>query len=438
MKKKRLSTATIVTGVIAILAAIAMIATLIVKFSAPDEIPDKKYLDYAAASADSALPLMKSNIDTIYYTISEDGKVSFYEYGDGKLAPAEPTGTVSVAPQCSGIRIPATIYYIQRGEEMTGYGLYNPPKTGEPVNLYTYFFFNMRTLPAGYPNEGNTQFLLLMDSDSADLYNPDKTFDESFFIQPFEEDMEKRTDFDRNQFVSQVNRLPGTDGKYWNDFALFTEDTLACASDGNALFFSGRKYTDRAERNRDIYRRNGSSGAVLTTKYTGVDFLYAYQDGAGIHYIRKTDSGFAVYCNDELVCELSGDYSSDYLRDGNFLLDKAGAKIINLLNGAETSLTGSDTANAVVFSVSESGEKCVVGTMEGGDPTRQTLVLGNLTHAAAVTVAGSYLFSAANTGLTFMDEDHYFHNTASTEEGCTYSGRIFSFDEVYSGMQPKK
>lgn len=435
MKEKRVSTATIVTGVIALLAAAALIATLVIKFAFPIREPDRKYLDQALASADSDLPLMQSDIDTVFYTLAADGTVSFYEYAHGALQPIEPTGTVEVAPQCSGIQIPATLYYVQRGEQMTGYGLYNPPATGEAVHLYTYFFFNMRTLPPGYPNEGNTQFLLLMDSDAGDLYQPDKTYDESFFIQPFEEDLAKRTDFDRNQFVSQVNRLPGMDGRYWTDFAVFTEDTLACAANGSALFFSGRKYTDQQERKVDIYRRNRSSGAILTTRYTGVDYLYAYEDGDGIHYIRRTDTGFALYCNEQLILERTGDYSSGYLRDGNFLLDKADAVLINLLNGAQTPLPGADTSGAVLLGVSPGGEKCVIGTMADGDPTRQTLVLGDLQNAAAATVTDSNLFSSANAELSFIDSDRYFHNTPSAAEGATYAGRIFSFNEVFAQAQ---
>ena len=432
MKKKRLSTAAIVTGIVVILAVLALIVTLIIHFSSPGDRKDdpQRYVGHALASADADLPLMQSDIDNIFYTIAQDGQVAFYEYTGGELQAVEPTGTVQVAPQCSGVQIPATLYYIQRGDEMTGYGLYHPDATGSAVTLYTYFFFNMRTLPPGYPDEDNTQFLLLMDSDADDLYNPDKTYDESFFVQPFEQEIDLRTDFDRNQFVSQVNRMPGTDGRYWSDFAVFTEDTLACAEDGRALFFSGRKYTDRAERAVDIYRRNGSSGAVLITRYTDVDYLYAYQDSSGIHYMRQTENGFAVYCEGEVIREFQGNYDTDYLRDGNYLLEKSSGRVYSLLTGQEYTLPGAETAQAVIFAVSPSGKRCIVGTMENGDPNRQSMVFGDLENGTCAVKTDALMFSAANTALCFMDEDTYFHNSASTDSGKTYSGKIFSFADV--------
>ena len=350
----------------------------------------------------------------------------------------KPTGSVQVAPQCSGIQIPATLYYLQRGDEITGYGLYHPEATGSAVTLYTYFFFNMRTLPPGYPDEDNTQFLLLMDSDADDLYNPDKTYDESFFIQPFEADIEKRTDFDRNQFVSQVNRMPGTDGRYWSDFAVFTEDTLACAEDGRALFFSGRKYTDRSERAVDIYRRNGSSGAVLTTKYTGVDYLYAYQDTSGIHYMRRSESGFDLYCDDTIVRSFEGDYSTRYLRSGNYLLDRDTACVYDLLTGRETAFEGADLSEAVLFAVSPSGGRCIVGTMRESDPSQQSLLFGDLESADYTVRSEGLMFSASNAALCFIDENTYFHNTASSGGDATYSGRIFSFDTMSQSAETEE
>lgn len=436
--EKRSAKGKIIAGAIAVLLIVAVAAVIIVKFALPAGKDEGGYRDLSQASADSELPLMQSDISNIFYTMALNGTVTFYEYDGQALNQIEPTGSVAIAPQCSGVQIPATIYYVQRGEEITGYGLYYPPETGEAVLMYTYFFFNVRALPEGFPDDGNTQFLLLMDSDANDLYIQDKTYDESFFFQPFEEEIDKRTDFDRNQFVSQVNRMPGIDGRYWTDFAVFTEDTLAGAKDGYTLFFSGRKYMDQAESHWDIYRRYGSSGDVRTTIYTDTANLYAYEDAnGGIHYMRRTETGFAVYCNGDLIREFTGDYDADYLRDGNYLLDKFSGTVTDLLTGEEHPLTGAETADAVLFRMNPSGDRCIIGTMADGDPSAQTLIFAGLADGTCTVATGAYLFSAANTELDFIDDDIYFHNTVSTTEDYTYAGRIFSFEGVVSSLKEK-
>lgn len=436
--EKRSVKGKIIAGVIATLLIISLVAVGVVKFMRPTETNLDGYLGLAHASIDSELPLMQSDISNIFYTIKLDGTVTFYEYENKELKQIEPTGTVDVAPQCSGVKVPATIYYVQRGEQITGYGLYYPPETGDAVLMYTYFFFDVRALPDGYPDEENTQFLLLMDSDANDLYLQDKTYDESFFFQPFEEEIDKRTDFDHNQFVSQVNRMPSAEGRLWTNFAVFTEDVLAGAKDGCTLFFSGRKYMDQAGERWDIYRRYGSSGDVRTTIYTDVANMYAYEDESGrIYYMRKTETGFSVYCNDKLIREFTGDYTADYLRDGNYLLDKYSGTVINLLTGEEKPLTGADTSDAVLFRMSPNGSRCIIGTMADDNPQEQSLIFADLSSESYADTAGSYLFSAANAELDFIDEDTYFHNTVSTEDGSTYAGRIFGFDSVVSGLKEK-
>lgn len=436
--EKRSTKGKIIAGVVAALLILALIAVVIVKFVRPPQDKLEGYLGLAHASVDSDLPLMQSDISNIFYTIALDGTVTFYEYVNQELKQIKPTGSVAVAPQCSGVKVPATIYYVQRGEQITGYGLYYPPETGDAVLMYTYFFFDVRALPDGYPDEGNTQFLLLMDSDANDLYLQNKTYDESFFFQPFEEEIDKRTDFDHNQFVSQVNRMPSAEGRLWTNFAVFTEDVLTGAKDGCTLFFSGRKYMDQEAGRWDLYRRYGSSGDVRTTIYTDVANMYAYEDESGlIYYMRKTETGFSVYCNDKLIREFIGDYAADYLRDGNYLLDKYSGTVTNLLTGEEKALTGAGTSAAVLFRMSPSGNRCIIGAMTDGDPQEQSLIFADLSSESCTTTTGAHLFSASNAELDFIDEDTYFHNTVSTADGCTYAGRIFNFDSVVSGLKEK-
>lgn len=428
-QKKRASKVGIVTAVILLLAAAAVAAVIFLRPQSTPQSGGQQYLNQTIASVDSATPLMQSDIDNVFYAMATDGTVTFYEYDGQEIKQIELTGTVDIAPMCSGVQIPATIYYIQRGDEITGYGLYNPPETGNAVYIYTYFFFNMRALPDGYPKEDNTQFLLLMDSEKEDLYVQDKTYDESFFVQPFEEDINLRTDPEHNQFVSQVNRMPGTDGRYWTDFAVFTEDVLAGAADGNTLFFSGRHYMSDSDNRIDLYRRYGSSAAVRRTIYTDVANLYAYEDAnGGIHYMKQTDGGFAVYCNDEMIKEFSGDYATGYLRHGNYLLDKARATVTDLLTGEEMAISGADTADASLFRVNPDGEQCIIGITKDENGQDQTMIFADFAAGESASVSGAHLFSVGNTALDFIDADAYYHNTPASGGG--YTGRVFSFDAV--------
>lgn len=427
MQGRTKTRAYIATAATLFIAAVAVIVLMILIRDSGNPTADSIYIETASAGQDSNLPLMQSDIANIFYTIEKDGTVTFYEYKSRSLTKIEPDGTVQVSPQCSGILIPATIYYVQRDGKTTGYGLYSPPGTGEAVSLYTYFFFHMRDLPQGYPTENGTQFLLLMDSESQDLYKQHKTYDESFYFRPGEEDILKRTDFDKDVFTSQVNRYPGKDGRYWSDFAVLTDDVLACAKDKKAIVFSSRQYTQMEEgkRNVDLYVKNGS--ALTRSKYQNISYMYAYENGADIHYMRKTETGFNLYRNDTVLKEFTGDYDTQYLRDGNYLFEESTGSVYNLLTGEAVTFGGAVTENAVLFAVNPSATKCIIGTMANNSAEQQSLIFCDMQTGTSVTRADKLLFSASNACLAFLDDDTYFHNTVSFDANITYCGRIFLF-----------
>ena len=87
---------------------------------------ERSSIDFAATdfselnplSTETDAPLMPTDFDGIFYSLSADGKVSFFEAGaDGFVPYSEEVKTLNVAPELTYNKIPITIYYITKNEK---------------------------------------------------------------------------------------------------------------------------------------------------------------------------------------------------------------------------------------------------------------------------------------------------------------------------------
>ena len=130
-------------------------------------------------SAVSDYPLVKSDIDSIYYCVKPDGKVSFYEYNGSALAPY--TGdveTIDLKPECSYVNIPITVYYIEKDGKTLGYGLFTNAND-DSVELYSYVFAKLIDAPTVYDLQSK---MLLLSTDEKEAYSADKSYCEIFSV----------------------------------------------------------------------------------------------------------------------------------------------------------------------------------------------------------------------------------------------------------------
>ena len=65
-------------------------------------------------------------------------------------------------------------------------------------------------------------------------------------------------------------------------------------------------------------------------------------DANGMHYLRKTEKGFANVINqnnaEKVLTEFDGDYFADYIPDGKWLINKKSLVVTDLMTGATKTL----------------------------------------------------------------------------------------------------
>ncbi len=233
-----------------------------------------------SALVQSDVSYLETNIDGIFYTMTEDGTVTFYSYDStaNSFTETAATGTYDVTVEMSEQSISATVTYYKDGTDIAGYGLYTGSE-GE-YNLYSYAFFRLTNYGADYSSSSDG-CLLLVDTTEDDFYSNDKVYEEPF---AFYYSSQSAT-----RLLSEANRTVGLDGTKRADYSMLN-DVVINASHSQMLFFSGRHYSEDDER-VDLLRSGGSGNNVdnvlLISDVLG--YWIEYTD-EGIKYISVDDS----------------------------------------------------------------------------------------------------------------------------------------------------
>ena len=315
------------------------------------------YTEAFVTNTDVALPLLKTTLPGVYYTMSKEGDVRFYELKNGAPAQISETGSFEVTAACSSQELPAVIHYLDRDGHVYGCGLFTNLLYPD-VMLYDYGFFEVTDLFPGF----NGSRLLLIDVDSSRFYSNDKVFSEAFIL-----------DSDNNArfLLSENQRTVDFSARMKTDYHMFTNGILDQGNSGNVLFFSSRYYIDYAESGKlDIFTSGGSGENVDNVRYVvDVDSLYFWRTDGGLRYFVKTADGFelrsvaAADAEPEVIERFSGDLAADYIVDGVYLFRKSSGEVYNVLTGDASSVnygvfrTG---FKADLFFISPGGRYCVV------------------------------------------------------------------------------
>lgn len=318
------------------------------------------FATYTAAG----LPLLKTDIDGVYYSMDTKGNVEFYKIEASAIEKLEKTGTFDVKAVCSGQTLPATIHYIEKDGKTAGYGLFT--NTDHPeVLLYDYAFFKVTDQFSAYSKKSSR--LLLIDVDKTRFYDEDKIYSESFYL------------YDDNKtehFLNEDQRIVDINARMRTDYKMFTDDILH-QEEKTVLFFSSRFYNDYDYSDKvDIFATGGSGENVDNNRYVQdiavLDFIRA--DGGVYYYVNKENNaetglptGFTLMHYDgkesKEIRSFDGAYDIDYLRDGKYLFNKLTGEITDVLTGEThkfdyTKFTTSFTPD--LFEISDNGKYCVV------------------------------------------------------------------------------
>lgn len=365
----------ILTAVLAVVAIISGVVFFVTSGEKAPEIIEKEPVAYSYEQSEYTMSTnlsvkgangeiyLPTDFDNIYYTADLKGSVKFFEYSGGQMI----ASTLAVKQFKANLaatyeKIPVTVNYIEKDGKACGYGVFTSDMSAD-VDVYSYAFVKLTAKPSGY-GEG---YLLLADFDKDNFYKADKIYSEIYNL-----DLASGK---TSTYVSNNTRLIDKNGSFRQDWTMLTDDFIRNL--GGAKYFISSRYYNESEKGKraDIMElSNAYRPKIIVEDILGLWFV---NDANGMHFLRKTENGFANICNDRVLTEFEGDYFTDYMQSGKYLINKKSLEIIDLLTGEIKTLKDINIASADVFSVSPDGTKAVFAsygkTNENGAPI-QTVI----------------------------------------------------------------
>ncbi len=394
----------IITAVLAVLAIVSGVVFFVSSGDKEPEITEKEPVAYSyeqsaytmsenlsvnGADGEIYLP---TDFENIYYTADLKGSVKFYEYSGGQmLASTLAVKQVKANLAATYETIPVTVNYIEKDGKAFGCGVFTSDMKAD-VDVYSYAFVKLTAKPSGY-GEG---YLLLADFDKNNFYKADKIYSE---IYNFDLASGKAS-----TYVSNNTRLIDKNGSFRQDWTMLTDDFIKNL--GGAKYFISSRYYNESEKGTraDIMElSNAYRPKVVVSDILGIWFV---NDANGMHFLRKTENGFANMCGERVLTEFEGDYFTDYMQSGKYLINKKSLEIIDLLTGEIKTLKDINIASADVFSVSPDGTKAVFAsygkTNENGTPI-QTVIYCTTDNSAQPAVFSEPMLFDESAGFVWVD-----------------------------------
>ncbi len=285
----------------------------------------------------------------LYYTATLDNKIAFYTYSGGIFTPASyEVKTTEVKLNASNQSIPVKISYIDAGGLTVGYGVFTSDMNKD-VKLYEYAFVKIAKKAPGY-GDG---YWLLADFDKNNFYKSEKIYSEVYSYKIGDETV--------STAVSQNTRMIDRNGTYRQDWTMLTDEFISNLGSSN-YFLSSRYYTqdERAKRCDVMEWSSAYRPKIVAKDIIGTWFV---SDKDGIHYLKKDGNGFSsvVKKDDKEKKSIKFDESFDnYLRSGNFVINKKTGTVTNLLTGDKSEAGDIDLNGLKYFSINKDGSKAVL------------------------------------------------------------------------------
>ncbi|MBQ6020176.1 MAG: hypothetical protein IJL26_08360 [Clostridia bacterium] len=340
----------------------------------PVEVDYDAYQAVLKGSVDNAEPIMKTDIDGVYYTMSKKGEVKFYTVDGMTIAQQPESNVFDITVNCTEQKIPAKIHcYTAPDGGITGYGLFTTESSDAEVYIYDYAFFKLTALPDSY--SADDSYLVLVDTTKEDFYSNDKVYEENFRFNV--------KSGETKNVLSTDNRGFDDVGAFRGDYTMLTDDAVRRCGE-NLLFFSSRQYhLYSKDHMMDLYMAGGSGNNRDNNRYVQnlADFWFSFDGDGRVLVLQKNGEGFDLVAYDgrELaVLKSFADGYDAYIRSGDWLLNKKTFEIFNLNDGSVRILKIANanrftpdvfvTDGKTVFlrGVSEGEAAFALGTVDGG------------------------------------------------------------------------
>lgn len=364
---------------------------------------------------------MPSDLDGIYYTATLDGKIDFYEYANGGFVPCTlEKKELSVKIKASYEEIPVRVSYIGRDGDIFGCGVFTSDNDSS-VDVYSYAFVKLTRKPAGY-GDG---WLLLADFNKDDFYNPNKLWSEIYSI-----NLENGK---TSTYVSNNTRLIDKNGAFRSDWTLLTDDFINNL--GSAKYFLSSRYynsDDKGKRADVMVLSNAYRPQIVVSDILGLWFV---NDSNGMHFLKKTDGGFSNIVsdgkNETELAKFEGDYFTDYLQDGKYLINKKTLTVTNLLTGATSTFKAGDIGGASGACVNPDGTRLVIyfnAEKNINNTEVQRIIYASTDDTDAESFAEPLLF-AQSCGFVWLDSSSVMSVRALDGAGATFGSAVYTFNQ---------
>lgn len=363
---------------------------------------------------------MPCDIGGVYYTASLGGDVAFYEYSGGSMVPCPlEKKQVKASIKASYETIPVTVNYIEKDGKIFGCGVFTSDMSSS-VDVYSYAFVKLINKPSGY-GDGT---LLLADFDKDNFYNPNKLYSEIYNF--------NLSNGSASGYVSNNTRLIDKNGSFRQDWTLLTDDFIANLG-GAKYFLSSRYYneSDKGRRADVMILSNAYRPKIVVSDILGLWFV---NDANGMHYLKKTQNGFANILGSEAgektLTEFEGDYFTDYLQSGKYLINKKSLVLTDLMTGAAKTLKDIDISSADFFSVSPDGGRLVFasnGEANANGAPVQTLVYCVADGSAEPAVFSEPMLFCESSGFVWLDNSTVMSVRALSGDGSSAGSVVYTF-----------
>lgn len=362
---------------------------------------------------------MPSTLDGIYYTANLKNEIKFYEYANGAFnAYGGEVKTIKTKLTATYEKIPVTISYIVKDGKTYGCGVFTSDMDSS-VGVYGFAFVELIDKPAGY---GGNKHLLLADFNKNDFYKVNKTYSDFYGF-----DIAKGT---ASLYVSNNTRLVDENGTFRQDWSLLTDEFIKGMGDSK-FFFSNRNYSD--DKRMDVMVVSNSTKPSIAVK--GILGSWFFKDEHGMHYLKSSAKGFSntllVGDKESKLSEFEGDYFADYMRSGNYIVNKKSLVITDLLVGSTKTLKNIDLSDAIAFSVSPDGNKAVIafaGKANENGALIQTVIYYNLADSAVEpAIFSEPLLFAESCDFVWLDNSHVMSVRPLDASGARVGSVVYAF-----------
>lgn len=360
-----------------------------------------------------------SSIDGLYYTADLKNNVAFYEYAGGAFTPcASPVKTVNAGFTASFEKINVKVSYVEKDGKVFGCGVYYADSSSPEAVPYA--FVEVVNKPAGY-GDG---YLLLADLDPDELYRSDKIFSEIFSF--------NLTTGSASGYVSNNTRLVDSHGNLRRDWTMLTNDFIK--NMGSSKYFLSSRYYTEAEREKraDIMVLSNAYRPEIAVK--DILGLWFVSDANGLHYLKKTAKGFSNVLNvnkkENVLTEFEGDFFTDYLQCGKYIINKKSLVMTDLMTGAAKTLGNINIEKADEFSVNGDGTKAVFackGEANASGTPIQTLIYCTVDGSAEPAIYSEPLLYSESCGFAWLDNSSVMSARALDTNGAVIGSAVYTF-----------